>query len=552
MNKAAPAKTVMQMTSKDHKERVMTALLKACHMIFLRVDLDDVPNQAETLARHLGLYAQRTLRVGVRDDVAVRGLTELCLQTSLLVLGAVLERATASSIQTRNEEELSSVPLPTDVRVTLTLLWEIGLSMAGNGEVAEGWDEARGPALLVILEWLKANPWVWKVPGSRANEIGQAAKRRLTAVRVLPSWKEEGAVYANHPWDEIVSGLKDFYVLRGSGAADEGSMHDDKQDDERVQIARCRLLLHELETSKLLTYPSTAMNASSSLSKSTPQSLLLPPQPLPAPVRERICPSCTNVVEEEIGPMCEFCGHTFDEEPAVKEAPKRSGGLLTGVDLSLTAQKGSNVAVGDSSTHEQQQDRSAFLAQFQQQVSSNSLSRKLSGSLAEKYLVVIDAPNVAMRHGLNKCFSCRGIALALDYFRTLGHRAIAFIPDYYLNYERAGELKRAQKSVGGVRAVQLPDNIGLLESLVEARLLICTPPQDYDDSYCIKYAMQNDGYVVTNDMYRDHVAKVENRKEREQIRRWLRVRCISSTWVGDELIINPDFRWGVPIEGGDG
>ena len=27
----------------------------------------------------------------------------------------------------------------------------------------------------------------------------------------------------------------------------------------------------------------------------------------------------------------------------------------------------------------------------------------------------------------------------------------------------------------------------------------------YDDSYCIRYAQSHGGYVVTNDMYRDHV-----------------------------------------------
>jgi hypothetical protein len=44
-----------------------------------------------------------------------------------------------------------------------------------------------------------------------------------------------------------------------------------------------------------------------------------------------------------------------------------------------------------------------------------------------------------MRHGLKKTFSCKGIALALDYFHSRGYRAVGFVPDYYLDMER-GEI----------------------------------------------------------------------------------------------------------------
>jgi hypothetical protein len=47
---------------------------------------------------------------------------------------------------------------------------------------------------------------------------------------------------------------------------------------------------------------------------------------------------------------------------------------------------------------------------------------------AELPLIVIDTPNVAMRHGLNTKFSCRGIKLAIDFFHSAGHRVVAFLP----------------------------------------------------------------------------------------------------------------------------
>ncbi|CAN0017931.1 unnamed protein product, partial [Choristocarpus tenellus] len=69
-----------------------------------------------------------------------------------------------------------------------------------------------------------------------------------------------------------------------------------------------------------------------------------------------------------------------------------------------------------------------------------------------------------------------------------------FLPDYLLNLERRNGLERAKKlGVAEVKASSLPDDVGLLQELVEDGVLVATPPQDYDDSYCIKYAMARDG-----------------------------------------------------------
>lgn len=72
--------------------------------------------------------------------------------------------------------------------------------------------------------------------------------------------------------------------------------------------------------------------------------------------------------------------------------------------------------------------------------------------------------------------------------------------------------------------------------------------QDYDDSYAIRYAQRAGGYVVTNDLYRDHLVKIEDRGRRDETKRWLKSHCISYTFVGEEFLPNPDFRFG----GGDG
>ncbi|CAM9337356.1 unnamed protein product [Ectocarpus sp. 6 AP-2014] len=168
-------------------------------------------------------------------------------------------------------------------------------------------------------------------------------------------------------------------------------------------------------------------------------------------------------------------------------------------------------------------------------------------------LVVIDVPNVAMRHGLNKKFSCTGVQMAVEYFRTAGHRVLGFLPDYYLDLKRTNGLERAKKlGVADVKASRLPDDVQLLQRLVDDGLIVSTPPQDYDDSYCIKYAMARDGYVVTNDLYRDHVKGIEGRKKADAARRWIKSHSISYTFVGDEFFPNPDFSFHQDGNGGGG
>lgn len=119
---------------------------------------------------------------------------------------------------------------------------------------------------------------------------------------------------------------------------------------------------------------------------------------------------------------------------------------------------------------------------------------------------------------------------------------ISFLPDYYLNYDRVGELRRLSKfNMSTVKPCSIPDDISLLNKLVQDGYIIATPPQDYDDSYCITYAKQHDGYVITNDLFRDHIKKL-NGIEKENTKKWIKSYCISYTFVGNEFLANPDSK----------
>ena len=52
------------------------------------------------------------------------------------------------------------------------------------------------------------------------------------------------------------------------------------------------------------------------------------------------------------------------------------------------------------------------------------------------------------------------------------------------------------------------------------------------------FEIGHDGYIVTNDQYRDHIQTFEG-AEREQQRAWAKSRLVSFTFVGDEFLPNP-------------
>ena len=110
-------------------------------------------------------------------------------------------------------------------------------------------------------------------------------------------------------------------------------------------------------------------------------------------------------------------------------------------------------------------------------------------------LIVIDGSNVAMTHGHDKVFSCRGIQMVVDFFIKRGHNKIAaFVPQFR---QKAGQVKDKQ----------------ILEKLEKAGHIVFTPSREvgnkritsYDDTFILDYAAKYDGLVITRDNFRDLV-----------------------------------------------
>jgi hypothetical protein len=150
----------------------------------------------------------------------------------------------------------------------------------------------------------------------------------------------------------------------------------------------------------------------------------------------------------------------------------------------------------------------------------------------KKHLIIIDGPNVARKHGKDTEFSTEGLNIALKYWTDRGHDAIAFLPEHYV------KRKPGQGTVTLQEYLPKAKNIPLIMELIEKGQVVLTPPQDYDDSYTIDYAMKHDGCIVSNDRYWDHIEQKADlgKKAKKETLRWIREHLISFTFVRDEFM----------------
>ncbi|KAF5901910.1 protein KHNYN-like, partial [Clarias magur] len=139
--------------------------------------------------------------------------------------------------------------------------------------------------------------------------------------------------------------------------------------------------------------------------------------------------------------------------------------------------------------------------------------------------IIIDGSNVAMTHGLGIFFSCRGIALAVEYFWNQGHRKItAFVPQW--------RQKKDSKIKEQHFMAQLQD-LGLL-SFTPSREVEGQRINSYDDRFMLQLARQTDGVIVTNDNMRDLVDESVGWRE------IIKTRLLQYVFAGDLFMVPDD------------
>ncbi|MGH0140556.1 UNVERIFIED_CONTAM: hypothetical protein FKN15_023224 [Acipenser sinensis] len=139
--------------------------------------------------------------------------------------------------------------------------------------------------------------------------------------------------------------------------------------------------------------------------------------------------------------------------------------------------------------------------------------------------IIIDGSNVAMTHGLGQYFSCRGIALAVQYFWNKGHRNITvFVPQW--RQKRDARIKE-QKYLTELQ------NVGLL-SYTPSREVEGKRITAYDDRFMLQLAEKAGGVILTNDNLRDFI------DESQAWRNLIKKRLLQYTFAGDLFMVPDD------------
>lgn len=139
--------------------------------------------------------------------------------------------------------------------------------------------------------------------------------------------------------------------------------------------------------------------------------------------------------------------------------------------------------------------------------------------------IIIDGSNVAISHGLRKFFSCRGIAIAVEYFWKRGHRNITvFVPQWRT---------RRDPSITEQKFLTQLEDVGIL-SLTPARMVLGARIAAHDDRFLLHLAAKTGGVIVTNDNFREFVT--ESFAWREIIQK----RLLQYTFAGDIFMVPDD------------
>ncbi|XP_002165851.1 uncharacterized protein LOC100198679 isoform X1 [Hydra vulgaris] len=140
--------------------------------------------------------------------------------------------------------------------------------------------------------------------------------------------------------------------------------------------------------------------------------------------------------------------------------------------------------------------------------------------------VVVDGSNVAMSHGNNQVFSCRGIAIVVNWFQKRGHAVTVFVPNW-----RNESSKQNTPIIDQEILTKLSDD-GVL-SFTPSRRVGGKLIQCYDDRYIVRLAVETDGIIVSNDHFRDIQRDMHEWKD------FINKRLLMYTFAGD-IFMPPD------------
>ena len=148
-------------------------------------------------------------------------------------------------------------------------------------------------------------------------------------------------------------------------------------------------------------------------------------------------------------------------------------------------------------------------------------------------LVVLDAANIGWAFGKGERFDVTGVESALTFLGHYNTSIVAFLPASYLR-------KKPQEGGNLQNALMRTEEWERIDRLVQRGILSLVPAGDDDDVYALSYARSNEGYIVSNDWFANHVKSLELAVVRQSMTSWLAEnRCSYAFGPNGEFILNP-------------
>jgi hypothetical protein len=146
-----------------------------------------------------------------------------------------------------------------------------------------------------------------------------------------------------------------------------------------------------------------------------------------------------------------------------------------------------------------------------------------------------------------------GILLAQQYFESkLRHddrelSLVTFIPSHYLRRKPHA----SQKQYGQTNTLMETEELEKLTDMMMRGRINLVPAGDNDDIYILSYARENQGFIVSNDLYADHIRNIGSWQTRQAMRLWLQEYRCGYAFVGPtaarEFMLNPSNALAITI-----
>jgi len=138
--------------------------------------------------------------------------------------------------------------------------------------------------------------------------------------------------------------------------------------------------------------------------------------------------------------------------------------------------------------------------------------------------IIIDGSNVAMSHGNKERFSCRGIKICVDWFRSRGHKEITVFVPMWRKESSKPETPTTDQHI--LTELEKEKKLSFTPSRqVLGRRYVC-----HDDRYILNLAAENGGIVVSNDNYRELI------NEKPKFKEVIEERILMYSFVNDRFM----------------